>query len=171
MRETLVKVKQPTPELDKKGVVYEVPCGECDHVYIGETGRTLRKRLTKHKAAVKKQDHKNCIAVYAWKSGHQVEWKSAKVKEVVPNLSHRRIAEALHIHQTPNTTNLDCRLTVSGSPSSHDPHLFILDYVLTTYDALTSFSSYDVTHVILILLCHPVSTFLPIAALYKSRPL
>ena len=40
-----MKVKQPTLELDKKGVVYEVPCGECNHVYIGETGRTLRKRL------------------------------------------------------------------------------------------------------------------------------
>ena len=28
MREALVKVKQPTPELDKKGVVYEVPVVE-----------------------------------------------------------------------------------------------------------------------------------------------
>ena len=49
MREALVKVKQPTPKIDKKGVVYEVTCGDCNHVYIGETGRTLRKRLTEHK--------------------------------------------------------------------------------------------------------------------------
>ena len=72
MREALVKVKQPTSKLDKKGVVYEVPCGECNHVYIDEMGRTLRKRLTKHRAAVKKCDKKNDIAVHAWKSGHQV---------------------------------------------------------------------------------------------------
>ena len=76
MREALVKVKQLTPELDKKGVVYEVPCGECNHVYIGETGRTLRKRLTEHRVAVKKCDQKNGIAVHAWKSGHQVKWES-----------------------------------------------------------------------------------------------
>ena len=114
MREALVKVKQPTPELDKKGVVYEVPCGECNHVYIGETGRTQRKWLTEHRAAVKKCDHKNGIAVHAWKSGHQVEWESAKVKEVAPNLAHRRIVEALHIHRTPNTTNLDCGLTLDS---------------------------------------------------------
>ena len=69
MREALVKVKQPTPELDKKGVVYEVPCGECNYVYIGEMGRTLRKRLTEHRVAVKKCDKKNGIAVHAWKSG------------------------------------------------------------------------------------------------------
>ena len=61
MREPLVKVKQPTPELDKNGVVYEVSCEECIYVYIGETGRTLRKRLTKHKVAVKKCDNKNGI--------------------------------------------------------------------------------------------------------------
>ena len=104
MREALVKVKQPTSKLDKKGVVYEVPCGECNHVYIGEMGRTLRKRLTKHRAAVKKCDKKNDIAVHAWKFGHQVEWESAKGrKEVAPNLAHRRIMEALHIHQTRQT--------------------------------------------------------------------
>ena len=98
MREALMKVKWPTPKLDKKGVVYEVPCGKYSHVYIGETGRTLRKRLTEHKAIVKKCNTKNDIAVYVWKSGHQVEWESAKVKEVVPNLTHRGNAEALPIY-------------------------------------------------------------------------
>ena len=83
-------------------------------MYIGETGRTLRKRLTEHKAAVKKCDTKNGIAVHAWNSGHQVEWEAAKVKEVVPSLAHRRIAEALHIFQAPNTTNLDCGLTLDS---------------------------------------------------------
>ena len=57
-----MKVKQLTPALDKKGVVYKVPCGECNHVYIGEMGRTLRKRLTKHKVAVRKCDNKDGIA-------------------------------------------------------------------------------------------------------------
>ena len=88
MREALMTVKWPTPKLDKKGVVYKVPCGDYNHVYISETRRTLRKRLTEHKAAVKKCNTKNGIAVYVWKSGHQVEWESAKVKEVVPNLTH-----------------------------------------------------------------------------------
>ena len=80
-------------------------------MYISETGRTLRKRLT---AAVQKCDNKNGIAVYTWKSRHQVHWESAKVKDVVPNLAHRRIAEALHVFQAPNTTNLDCDLTLDS---------------------------------------------------------
>ena len=120
MREALMNAKQPTPELEKKEVVYPVESGI---VYIGDTGRTLRKQVKEHKAAVNKCDNKNVSAVHAWKSGHQVEWESAKVKDVVPNLAHRKIAEALHIHQTPNMTNLDCGPTLDSIwfPSSNDP--------------------------------------------------
>ena len=109
----------PRGSLQKK---LSFPC-HVPYVYIGEIGRTLKKRLTEHKAELKKFDNKNGIAVHAWKSGHQVEWESVMVKAVVPNLAHRKITKALHIHQTPNTTNLDCGLT-STLPvffSLHDP--------------------------------------------------
>ena len=49
-------VQQPRPDSKKKGVVYEVPCKDCPSVYIGETGRTLEKRITEHKTAMKKND-------------------------------------------------------------------------------------------------------------------
>ena len=70
---SIVKVKEPMPELKRKGVVYEVPCNDCDHVYIGKTGRTLEKRLKEHRSAVKKNDWRNGIAVHAWDTGHQVK--------------------------------------------------------------------------------------------------
>ena len=47
-----MKVKDPRPPLLKKGVVYRVPCMDCDMSYIGETGRNLKKRLVEHKEAV-----------------------------------------------------------------------------------------------------------------------
>ena len=46
LRNSLVHVKQPTEDKKKKGVIYEVPCKACECVYIGETGRTLEKRLS-----------------------------------------------------------------------------------------------------------------------------
>ena len=81
LRSRLVKVKQAIPSTKKKGVIYEIPCKDCPRVYIGETGRTLEKRLSEHKAAVKKNDPKNGIAVHAWANQHQVNWEAASVKQ------------------------------------------------------------------------------------------
>ena len=88
--------------------MYEVPCADCECVYIGETGRTLEKRLSEHKGAVKRHDVKNGIAVHAWNEQHRVDWEAAKVKQVETNYSKRRTAEAIHIHQQWKTSNLDC---------------------------------------------------------------
>ena len=35
----------------KKGLVYRIPCSQCDWSYIGETGRTLKDRLSEHRRA------------------------------------------------------------------------------------------------------------------------
>ena len=79
-KSTLVKVKQPRDDKMKKGVVYEVPCRDCNSVYIGETSTTLEKCLSEHKNAVKKHDTNNGIAVHAWNLQHQVDidWEAAK---------------------------------------------------------------------------------------------
>ena len=37
-----MKVNTTVEEMKTKGVVYEVPCGECNRMYIGQTGRNLR---------------------------------------------------------------------------------------------------------------------------------
>ena len=75
LRSRLVKVKQAMPSSKKKGVIYEIPCKDCPCVYLGETGRTLEKRLSERKAAVKKNDPKNGVAVHAWANQHQVTGK------------------------------------------------------------------------------------------------
>ena len=109
------------PSTKKKGVIYEIPCKDCPRVYIGETGRTLEKRLSEHKAAVKKNDPKNGIAVHAWANQHQVNWEAASVKQEERIYWRRRVLEALHIHQQHQTSNLDCGLCLLyTSPSPRD---------------------------------------------------
>lgn len=48
--------------VDMKGVVLSIPCAECSAINIGESGRTLKVRMTEHKWAVKKEDSTNGIA-------------------------------------------------------------------------------------------------------------
>ena len=51
LRESLVRVKQSRPKVERNGVVYEVSCASCDHVYIGETSRSLKERVKEHRYA------------------------------------------------------------------------------------------------------------------------
>ena len=50
LRQLLTKTKTRTSDLERKEVVYRIPC------HIEETGRSLHKRLMEHKYAVKKGD-------------------------------------------------------------------------------------------------------------------
>ena len=113
------------PSSKKKGVIYEIPCKDCPCVHIGETGRTLEKHLSEHKAAVKKNDPENNGAVHAWANQHQVNWEAASVKQEERNYWRRRVLEALHIYHQHRTSNLDCGLNINatwlpllGKPSS-----------------------------------------------------
>ena len=55
----------PTRVEEEKGLYTRYhACAECEYVYIGETGRTLEKRISEHKGAVKTHDEKNGIAVH-----------------------------------------------------------------------------------------------------------
>ena len=63
----------PAPEEEKKGIVYQLPCKDCDGVYTGESKRTLKVRLTEHKRAVVKSDVNNSIAVHVAKNEHSID--------------------------------------------------------------------------------------------------
>ena len=60
-RDTLTNVKGTHKNSDK-GVIYQIPCVDCDHVYIGETGRPFHVRLKEHQRAVTQGDRRNANA-------------------------------------------------------------------------------------------------------------
>jgi hypothetical protein len=99
----LKRVKIKIPELKKKGVVYKVPCRDCgaSYMYIGETGRSLQKRITEHKYAVKTNNRKNDIAVHARDMEHRSDWDATEILEMEPHYWKRCILEAIWIQKTP----------------------------------------------------------------------
>ena len=80
LRSMLMQVKQKTPMEKKRHFVYEVPCRDCQLTYIGETRRTMKKRMTEHKYAAKTGDPKNGIAVHVQKTQHSIDWGAARVQ-------------------------------------------------------------------------------------------
>ena len=54
----------------------------CTYMYIGETGKSLQKRITEHKYAVKANDRRNGIAVHAWEwDTDRPDWDAAEIME------------------------------------------------------------------------------------------
>jgi len=80
IRRSLVRVKNRIPEEKKTGVVYEVPCKDCNGVYVGETVRTLKKQISEHKQAVRCMDDKNGIAVHVQRMDHRIDWEKASIR-------------------------------------------------------------------------------------------
>jgi hypothetical protein len=48
IKDFLVHPKDKTPTIKKCGVLYKIPCNNCNEFYVGETARPLEKRLQEH---------------------------------------------------------------------------------------------------------------------------
>ena len=48
LRHQLVGPKDPVPMYQRTGVVYQTPCSNCLKMYIGQSGRSLKHRLSEH---------------------------------------------------------------------------------------------------------------------------
>ena len=57
---------------------------DCSSSYIGETRRSLKKRLVEHKAAVRREDTNIGIAVHGWEHQHWVDWENASILKQKP---------------------------------------------------------------------------------------
>lgn len=91
LRQSLVNVKDKLPKEKFPGVVYVVPCADCDYVYIGETG-DFERRLKQHNYDVKKENVKSsALAEHATSSGHAIDWGKARVLAREKGLSRRFI--------------------------------------------------------------------------------
>ena len=111
LRSLHTRVKGPQKHVDK-GVVYQIPCMECDEVYIGETGRPLKTRITEHKRAVSTEGVRNANAVHCMRTSHFMDWDVGTVVDRTSRWRERRIKERVHIRKR-KTFNMD-----SGFPLS-----------------------------------------------------
>ncbi len=102
----LSRLKRTQPAEDRKDVIYEIPCGQCDSTYIGETGRTLKKRIQEHKQAVRRGDENNGPLDHMIRTaGHRINWEEARIIDSEQNTRRRKIKEAIYIRALDSSRN------------------------------------------------------------------
>ena len=94
----LTKVKDIDPAIKKSGVVYQIPCKNCDFTYIGETKRSLETRLKEHQTATKRgETERFAIAEHACNEHHHPDWDNTSILDQAKHNSTLLVKEAMHI--------------------------------------------------------------------------
>ena len=98
LRQMLVNLKDQTPLNQQAGVIYEVPCGDCPQVYVGQTGRTLSHRLKEHRRALTRGNLTQSVLVeHAAAHDHAIELGSFKAVDVHRQFQQMCLLESWHI--------------------------------------------------------------------------
>ena len=105
IRDLLGNVKDIVP-LHCSGI-YKIPC-QCGKVYIGQTGRTVSKKLKEHERHIRlNQPGKSAVAEHAIQELHGIDFKNTKILARENNWMGRLIREAIEIKKSSNNVNLD----------------------------------------------------------------
>ena len=106
----------PKDKTDPKEGVYKIDCSNCPKVYVGETKRTVKKRVEEHRKEVedleekrvftrnsKKESgakrHKSAITDHVAQENHCIDWGRAKLVERERDWRARGVREAIVIRQ------------------------------------------------------------------------
>ena len=74
----LNRVRPHTDPNDITGVIYRIPCQDCDHSYVGETGRTLKTRLSEHRRNCRNGEVES-VAQHTIEEDHRIDWEGCTV--------------------------------------------------------------------------------------------
>jgi hypothetical protein len=102
LRQQLVHPKDSTPKGKKTGVIYQIECQTCNRLYIGETARSLDKRLDEHRKTTT-----SAVNEHVKDTGHKIDWEGVKVIGKEDNWAKRKIKEAIAIRKNKPSLNRD----------------------------------------------------------------
>ena len=73
LRKLLVRAKDPVPTSTLNGIIYRIPCKDCEHAYVGQSRHSLHCRVKEHQRAVRNGDtNASALAEHAWNEEHHI---------------------------------------------------------------------------------------------------
>lgn len=91
--------------LESRNVVYQIPCGGCEAVYIGQTSRNLKGRIITHKSDCRLKKNTCALVDHHLTTNHTLNFDEAKVLERENHQYKREFKEMLRIKQEHNIIN------------------------------------------------------------------
>lgn len=101
IRSHLVHPKDKVPKDERTGVVYQIQCGDCDATYVGETERSLRKRVSEHHRS------SSPVGEHLQHRKHSFSDQEVSVLHQEADWFRRGVAESIHITQEEPALNRD----------------------------------------------------------------
>ena len=104
----------------KRGLVYQISCRNCNAVYVGETGRSVRTRKREPADAVKTFNiKKSALSQHVMDFDHRIDWDNVKIMKSELHAHMRCVAESFLINQKACSCNVINRNDGAKFPAVH----------------------------------------------------
>lgn len=102
----LIKLgKDKLDPLEKRNIVYKINCNDCSASYVGQSGRSARRRMYEHSLSIKNCDQRSVLSEHVRDTGHSFDIQNPLILDSEPSKFKREFSEMLHIFSTKNTLN------------------------------------------------------------------
>jgi len=99
--------KDSIPKLLQTNLVYKLTCRDCDATYVGQTGRTLKTRISEHRNHINRNTNTHSVITeHRTKFSHEFNWDNVEILDRERFLSKRLISEMIYIKRQKNSLNL-----------------------------------------------------------------
>jgi len=99
--------KDNIPKLSQTNLVYKLSCRDCDATYVGQTGRTLKTRISEHRNHINRNTTtQSVITEHRINFLHEFNWDNVEILDRERFLSKRLISEMIYIKRQKNSLNL-----------------------------------------------------------------
>lgn len=94
-------LKYKTPIQKQSNIIYQIPCNDCDKVYIGQTSQYLKERINGHKY----QKNNTALKKHANENKHKFNFDNTTILHKITSNKARNILESIYIKNNKHACN------------------------------------------------------------------
>lgn len=93
------RVKDKESKVNRSGLIYEIPCKDCNAVYIGQTKQKLKTRISQHRSDCRFYSNTKSTALseHHFEEEHIFNFDDVRILDMEPHHYKRNVSEMIHI--------------------------------------------------------------------------